>query len=108
MRKFRDFDDGIDELQDIDIELNSALEDEDLEQCLDKLAVRSVIISQINQLNKTHKMSKKNQEKMQESWASGQLIVDKIQKKKKNIEERLNKHKKFTAKIRHCNYDNFK
>jgi hypothetical protein len=53
-------------------------------------------------------MSKKNQEKIKESWASGQLIVDKIQSKKKNIEERLNKHKKFTAKIRHCNYDNFK
>jgi predicted XRE-type DNA-binding protein len=101
MRKFRDFDDGIDELQDIDTELSLALESDDLEQCLDKLAVRSVIISQINQLIK-------NQEKMQESWASGQLIVDKIQKKKKNIEERLNKHKKFTAKIRHCNYDNFK
>jgi uncharacterized membrane protein YqhA len=108
MRKFRDFDDGIDELQDVDTELSSALESEDLEQCLDKLAVRSVIISQINQLTKTHKMSKKNQEKMKESWASGQLLVDKIQKKKKNIEERLNKHKKFTAKIRHCNYDNFK
>ncbi|NBV99216.1 MAG: hypothetical protein EBR67_06870 [Proteobacteria bacterium] len=108
MRKFRDFDDGIDELQDVDAELNSALESEDLEECLDKLAVRSVIISQINQLNRTHKMSKKNQEKMQESWASGQLIVDRIQNKKKNIEERLNKHKKFTAKIRHCNYDNFK
>jgi rRNA-processing protein FCF1 len=108
MRKFRDFDDGINELNDINIELNSALEDEDLEQCLNKLAVRSVIISQINQLNKTHKISKKNQEQIKESWASGQLIVDKIQKKKKNIEERLNKHKKFTAKIRHCNYDNFK
>ena len=108
MLKFKDFDDGIDELQDVDTELNSAFEDEDLEQCLDKLAVRSVIISQINQLNKTHKMSKKNQERMKESWANGQLIVDKIQSKKKNIEERLNKHKKFTAKIRHCNYDNFK
>ena len=108
MRKFRDFDDGIDELQDIDTELNSALESEDLEECLDKLDIRSVIISQINQLNKTHKMSKKNQEKMKESWANGQLIVDKIQSKKKNIVERLNKHKKFTAKIRHCNYDNFK
>ena len=108
MRKFKDFDDGIDELQDVDTELNSAFEDEDLEQCLDKLAVRSVIISQINQLNKTHKMSKKNQERMKESWANGQLIVYKIQSKKKNIEERLNKHKKFTAKIRHCNYDNFK
>ena len=108
MRKFTDFDDGINELNDINIELNSALEDEDLEQCLNKLAVRSVIISQINQLNKTHKISKKNQEQIKESWASGQLIVDKIQKKKKNIEERLNKHKKFTAKIRHCNYDNFK
>jgi hypothetical protein len=52
MRKFRDFDDGIDELQDIDTELSSALESDDLEQCLDKLAVRSVIISQINQFNK--------------------------------------------------------
>ena len=108
MRKFRDLEEGIHELNDINTELNSALEDEDLEQCLDKLAVRSVIISQINQLNKTHKMSKKNQEKIKESWANGQLIVDKIQNKKKNIEERLNKHKKFTAKIRHCNYDNFK
>ncbi|MFM7458807.1 MAG: hypothetical protein ACKO3R_09160 [bacterium] len=108
MRKFKDLDDGIDELEDVDRELGSALESEDLEECLDKLAVRSVIISQINQLNKTHKMSKKNQEKIKESWASGKLIVDKIQKKKKNIEERLHKHKKFTAKIRHCNYDNFK
>ena len=108
MRKFRDLDDGINELNDIDTELNSALENEDMEQCLDKLAIRSVIISQINQLNKTHKMSKKNQEKMKETWTNGQLVVDRIQKKKKNIEERLNKHKKFTARIRHCNYNNFK
>ena len=53
-------------------------------------------------------MSKANQDRMKESWEQGQLIADKISKKKKNIEERLNKHKKFTAKIRHCNYDNFK
>lgn len=106
MRKIRDIDDGMNELSNISSELNSAFEDEDLDKCLDKIAVRSIIISQINQLSKTHKMSKKNQERMKKSWEEGQLIADSIGKKKKNIEERLNKHKKFTARIRHCNYDN--
>ncbi len=108
MRKFRDLNDGVNELRNIDAELNLAVDEDDLELCLEKMGVRSVVISQLNQLSKTHKMSKANQDRMKESWEQGQLIADKISKKKKNIEERLNKHKKFTAKIRHCNYDNFK
>lgn len=106
MRKFRDLDDGVNELLNIDQELSTALDEDDLEVCLDKLALRANIISQINQLDKTHSMSKKSQEKVKKSWEDGQLLMDRVSKKRKNVEERLNKHKKFTAKIRHCNYDN--
>jgi len=106
MRKFRDLDDGVNELLNVDQELNMALDEDDLEVCLDKLALRANIISQINQLDKTHSMSTKNQEKVKKSWEDGQLLMDRVSKKRKNVEERLNKHKKFTAKIRHCNYDN--
>ena len=57
MRKFRGLNDGVNELRNIDAELNLAVDEDDLELCLEKMGVRSVVISQLNQLSKNHFVS---------------------------------------------------
>ncbi|MCH2227370.1 MAG: hypothetical protein MK033_06320 [Candidatus Caenarcaniphilales bacterium] len=106
MRKFDNLDDCTNELENIDEELKVAFNDDKFNVCIEKASLRSVVISQINQLRRTHKLSKKAEEKIKRSWENNQFIVDGIQNKQKVIKDRLNKRKKFMQKVRKCNYEN--
>ena len=68
MRKFDNLDDCTNELENIDEELKVAFNDDKFNVCIEKASLRSVVISQINQLRRTHKLSKKAEEKIKRSW----------------------------------------
>ena len=104
MKKFDNLDDCAEELKIIDDELSAAYEDEDMDLCLEKVSVRSIIVSQINQLRRTQKLSKKSHEKLKKSWENGNLLFENISKKQSNIKTRLDKHKKFNGKVKKYNY----
>ena len=67
--------------------------------------LRSLVISQINQLKRTHKISKKSQAKLKKSWEANQFIVDSIQSKQKSIKGRLDQRKKFARKVSKSQYE---
>lgn len=105
MKKFNNFEDCTKELKIIDDELSQAFDEEDYNLCLEKASLRAIVISQINQLRRTHKLSKKAQEKLQKSWEANQFIVDGITKKQKSIKNRLDQRKKFVRKVGKCKYE---
>lgn len=105
MRKFKNFEDCTKELESIDEELNLAFNEEKYELCLEKASLRAVVISQINQLRRTHKLSKKTQGKLKKSWEANQFIVDGITKKQKSIRSRLDQRKQFVRKVGKCKYE---